>query len=290
MKNLIKSKLNLLSKLIKKEIHGRKSIQSLLFLTLRWLYNKEETKKYKHLNMLSYTAIKKIGFNLLKDLALAELTKDIALWLTKSDSQKSKIRLALRIDTTKSVKKYGKNIPELEWLYDYVNKCFINTHELFIVLASCGKKNYIVDLVLMNKSNRIGWNNLAQSSIKELLKRIGSLEGEFKRYCRFSFDGGFGNGTMLKFLSEEGFHYPVVKSGGTEKVKYDNENISLKKLEDKLALTGHFKEFNKKHNLEGDYCSATVELVNHDILVRAVLRRFKKKKGKKVQIFAFNFQ
>lgn len=281
MKILLKAKLIILSELIKKNIHGRKSIQSLLFLTLRWLYNKEETRKYKYLNLLTYRALKKVGVNLLRDFALAEFTKDFTLWLSKSDSQKSKTRLAFRIDITKSGKKYGKDIPGLEWLYDYVNECYIKTHEIFLVLVSFGNKNYIMDFVLMRKSNRIGWNNLAQKVINRLIKKIASLEADFKKYCRLSFDGGFGNGTMLQYLSEEHYQYAVVKSGGSDQVNYKNEIINLKKLEEKLALTGRFKVFNKKHNLEGEYCSAKVELINHNIPVKVVLRRFKKKKSKK---------
>jgi len=281
MKIFLQSKFNKLSELIKKEIHGRKSIQSLMFLTICWLYNKEETKKYKRLKILVYRPLKRISVKLLVDFALSEFKEDFSLWLNKSDSQKSKISVAMRIDTTKSGKKYGKDIPGLEWLYDYVNRCYIKTHEIFLVLISIGKKNYIVDFVLLKKSRRHGWNNLAQKSINKLLKRLGCLEGGFKRYCRLSFDGGFGNGTMMKYLLEQGFQYSVVKSGGKELVQYNDKVFTFKRLEEYLALTGNFEEFNKKHDLNGMYCAATIKLINHDILVRAVLRRFKKKKGKK---------
>lgn len=270
---------------IQKKITGNKSIQSLLFVTFNWLCNKGVTKKSQKLKTLAYRVMMKplrqFGVRLLRDFALSEFRKDFELWLTKSDSCKSKKRVSLRIDTTKTGKKYGKNIPELEWLYDYVNKCHINTHELFIVLVSIGKKNYIVDFVLMKKSERNGWKILTKKSIKRLLRNLFSLRKDFIEYARVSLDGGFGNGDIIKFLSQKGFRYVAVKSGGVDKVEYQEEELSLKGLENKLAQDRQFKDFNSKHRLKGEYCEVTVRLVKVDILVKIVLERFRKKKNQK---------
>ena len=184
----------------------------------------------------------------------------------------------MRIDTTKSGKKYGKCIPGLQWLYDYVNHCYINTHEIFLVLLSIGRKDYIVDFVLIKKSRRIGWDKLSEKSIKRLLKSLGPQAKAFKHLCRVSLDGAFGHGRMLKFLSEAGFHYTALKSGGKDLVQYQGNILTLKELDYELSVNGEFKKFNPKHNLEGDYCSGIAHLVSWNLPVKVLLRRFRRKK------------
>jgi len=56
--------------------------------------------------------------------------------------------------------------------------------------------------------------------------------------------------------------------------------LSLKDLERMLSKTGSFKEFNKGHRLDGEYCAVTARLANRDLTIRVVLRRFPSKKKK----------
>ncbi len=284
LNNFLKDKITNLSDTLKLKINGKKSIQALIFIVFISFYSKKETKKSKALINLSYTVLRKkirqLGYTLIRNYGLEEFKKNFTSWLTKSDSYKSKHRVKLRIDTTKTGKKYGFAIPELERLYDYVNKCHINTHELYICLISIDKKEYVLDFELVKKSNTKGDNKTAKKMIDRLIRSLGILSSPFIHYARVSLDGAWGNGEMLEYLSGKKFQYNAVKSGGNDLVCYQNDYISLKDLERALSITGKFKYFNEKHKLKGEYCSTNVCLKKSGLTIKVVLRRFYSEKSK----------
>ena len=114
-------------------------IKSLLYTSFRPLLSlNKKTKKMKELQKQSYYSLNKYSnstMHVLYSFGRKEFTGDFRNWLSETDSYKSKNRIAIRIDGTKSGKKYGKKIPELEVLWDYVNRCKIRTHEIYIFVV-----------------------------------------------------------------------------------------------------------------------------------------------------------
>lgn len=240
------------------------------------LIDKQITPKRSRVENLVYKALKlfpTLAFTLLRQFALNEFESDFSLWLKKSASSKSKHRIKVRIDGTFTGKKYANKMPFIKKLYDYVNACYIKTHTLYLLVVSIGKKDFIMDFELV-KDKKKGNNKIAKSMLNRLISSLNDAP-KFLHYCRLSLDGAWGNGDMLLWLSEMGFKYAVVKSGGKDLVHYNGENISLKNLERRLSTeTNDFTKFNPKHRLKGDYISVTVDLVNTNLTIRIVLRRF----------------
>ena len=258
-------------------------IKSLLYTSFRPLLSlNKKTKKMKELQKQSYYSLNKYSnstMHVLYSFGRKEFTGDFRNWLSETDSYKSKNRIAIRIDGTKSGKKYGKKIPELEVLWDYVNRCKIRTHEIYIFVVSIGKKDYIVDFILVKKAHRKGWNYLAIEMIERFLNALGSQSENFIEFGRLSLDGAWGNGEMMEYIESKGFRYNAVKSGGKDIIKFFGLEMSLKNLEIYLSTFFNFKKFNPVHKLKGEYCSGTVELKEKNIPIKIVLRRFPKSKG-----------
>ena len=240
------------------------------------LIDTKVTPKRRKVENLAYKSLKlfpKLAFTLLRLFALNEFEKDFSHWLKQSNSYKSKHRIKGRIDGTFTGKKYAKEMPFIKKLYDYVNSCYIKTHTLYIFVVSIDNKDYIVDFELVKKKKK-GSNKIAKQMINRFVSALNE-KNSFLHYCRLSLDGAWGNGDMLLYLYKKGFKYVSVKSGGKDLVHYNNEKISLKELERRLSTeTTGFKKFNPKRRLKGDYISITVDLVNTNLSIRIVLRRF----------------
>lgn len=276
IKPFLKKNIKNISGIIKQFTKGKKIIQSLIFKMFECLIDKKNTQKRRRIENLVYKALKYFPkffcIKLLRYYSRKELKKDYEEWLSKSHSHRSKKRLKARIDGTKTGKKYAKKMPLLKMLYDYVNRCYINTHVIYLMVVSIGNKDYIVDFRLVKKDND-SWNKIAKKMINILLRFLGKRKTTLN-YLRLSLDGAWGNGDMLLYLSNKGFKYVSIKSGGKDIVNYDGQTFNLKGLESYLSKEGSFKEFNPCHNLDGSYCSAIVHLDSKDIAIRVVLRRF----------------
>jgi hypothetical protein len=242
-KPFLKEKITKISEILNKKTKGKKIISSLLFTIFSCLFTMKETGNSKKQRNLAYKSLKIFpGFaiKLLRRFALKEFLNEYKIWETKSDTYKSKHKVKARIDGTKSGKKYGKMIPELERLWDYVNQCYIKTHEIYLFLVSIGHKDYIVDFLLVKKEKRDGWNKTAKRMINRQLKSLGYLKKSFLHYCRLSLDGAWGNGDMLKYLKEKAFKYVSIKSGGKDIVVYEGVEYTLKGLEFYLRTNGKY--------------------------------------------------
>lgn len=279
IKPFLKKNISKISEIIKQFTIGKKIILSFIFKMFECLLSNNETPKRRLVENLVYKALKlfpKLAFTLLRTFAVNEFNNDFDLWLKKSDSYKSKNKIKVRIDSTFTGRKYGTKIPSLKKLYDYVNNCYIKTHTLYILLLSIGNKDFIVDFELSKKDRKErGSNKVCKDMLSRLINTVTNKDSFF-HYCRLSLDGAWGNGDMLNWLSEKGFNYVSIKSGGKDLIVYkDGIIISLKDLERFLSTKNeYYKQFNPKHNLEGDYFSITVKLYNTGLPIRIVLRRF----------------
>lgn len=244
----------------------------------------EGSKKLNKVKSLAYKVLSKklirFAYQLIEGFALSEFKKDFQYWQTLSDSSKSKKRIAIRLDHTKSGHKYSKRMPELRKLYDYVSGSYINCHEIAVLLVSIGKKDYVVDFVLIKESHEGGYNVICQKLIKRFLNNLGGLKKDFLHYARLSLDGAYGNGTMMDFIEEKGFRYAAVKSSGKDLVEYQGNSMKLKELEQALSQRNDFREFNPKHGLKGDFVLSIVTMKRTGQEIKVLLRRFKAKKRK----------
>jgi hypothetical protein len=261
----------------------KKYIIALFWIMFKPLIRLKDTKTSRRIQNLAYKALKRfkrLPLRLVKHFSINELKIDLEQWLKKSDSYKSKHRIVARVDATKNGKKYAEKMPELAKLYDYVNKCYIKTHEIYIFLITIGRKHYIVDFCFVRRKKKFnkGCNDIAFRMIIDLLNDLWKYRSEFIHYCRLSLDGAWGNGTMLSEIKGLGFQYNALKSNGKDLVEYNGKVMRLKELEKLLSTEEGWKSFNPKHNLKGDYKSLEVKHVNEELSIKVVIRRFKSKK------------
>jgi len=244
-----------------------------------FLKNKKESCTIKKARELSYKVLKfekELADMFLRGYAVMEFREEFREWLKKSASTKSKKPILLRIDGSKTGYKYGKNIPELRKLYDYVKKCNISTHEIYILLASIGRKDFIVDLKIKAKQESV--NDIAIDMLHNFIENVGDLKSELMKYKRLSLDGAWGNGNMLKKLKDLGITNTAIKSSGKNIVILPTgEKLSLKDLEEELK-SSDFKQINSCHGLNDcEYTEIEVYFPEEELSVKVVLYRFKHK-------------
>jgi hypothetical protein len=268
--------------LLRNILKGKKSIGALLYWILLPFLNEKKSKTKSRLQNLVYKVLKSFPITAVQFLRCYGRTtfkNDFKEWLELSPSQKSKKHINVRVDGSKTGRKYGFIIPELQWLYDYVTKSKMLTHEIYVLLISIGDKDYIVDFLLKKKSDK-GTNKIAQNMLYNLYNSMGTLKSDYKQWVRISLDGAFGNGDMLKWLAKHNFINSALKSGGKDNCNFTwNNKIyrgTLKWLEGFLAKYGDFRTFNPCHKLSGEYVEIEVEISG--IIVKVLLIRFKKKK------------
>lgn len=203
-------------------------------------------------------------------------------WLKQIPSRKSETPIDIIADFTKTGKKYGKDIPLLYNLYDYVHKCHIKTHQICPLIICVGEREFIVDYELWDPNNRKGVNQTVQEMLKRFLDLLysygdGYLRKEFLQYGRLVLDGSWGNGSMLAWAKEMGFNFVVIKSGGKDLVEFEWNGRryvrSLKNLENFLKRNKYTKwlDFNVSHELPGKYTYIKVLLVEQNIMLKVLL-------------------
>ena len=277
-KIFIKNKILILRTLLKSKYNGEKTIISLIWYIFKPFIKLNETKKSKKMSNLCYKALGKhptFSKRFIRKLSLSALKFDLKAWSKYSASKKSKNKISIRIDATKGGNHYGKKIPELKKLYDYVSKSYIKSHTIYLLLVSIGKKDFIVDFYISKSKDAIKSNKIAKHMINKMLKGLGYYKTLMLNYGRLSMDGGWGNVTMIIWLSKMGFRYNSIKSSGTTKVIYKHNHYTLKGLEEYLLSRSWFKAFNKAHKLKGKYFSANVLLEDSLMEFRIIIRRFK---------------
>jgi hypothetical protein len=218
---------------------------------------------------------------LLKSFVNPIFEEDLSTWIASPAYNKSRNVLIARVDSSKTGKKYGHLIPETKVLYDYVDKKKMKTHEVFVLLISIGKKDYVGGFILCRKDRVDGVNESAKKLLQEFVSGLPlNLQSEFTRHCRIALDGAWGNGTMIAWLSKTGNPNWVVKSGGKDNVRdchgkvYTLKEFSIARQTECLRL-GLFKPLNRTH-LEGiEYYTERVQLVSQGYLeIALILVRF----------------
>lgn len=263
---------------------GKKSIGALIYWIFRPFLKDNQSKTIDRLKNLAYKVLKSFPIFAVKFLRVfgrSAFKDHFKRWLKYSASQKSKHPINARVDGTKTGRKYGFVIPELQYLYDYVTKSKMMTHEIYVLLISIGEKDYIVDFKL-KKKNEKGTNKIAQQMIYNLYNSMTSMKPDFKRWVKISLDGAFGNGSMVEWFARHNLKNIALKSGGKDNCNFVFNEImhkkTLKGLENYLAENVSFCKFNPCHKLKGEYVEIIAEI--NGIEVKVVLIRYEKKKKK----------
>jgi hypothetical protein len=266
---------------------GEKSIGALLFWILKPFIEPNGSKTQARLKDLGYKVLKIFpiaGVQLLRYLGRTAFKVHFSQWLSMSHSHKSKNPITCRVDGTKSGRKYGFSIPELQLLFDHVTNSRFKTHDLYVTMISIGHKDFIVDFLIKKKDDKGGVNRIVQRMIYNLCNSMGKHKAEFKKWVKIALDGAWGKGEILAWFTKHGFLNTVVKSGGVDLVKFQWKgttcSMKLKKMEKFLIEQAHFKSFNACHHLEGQYFELTGLLISAKVSVKIVLYRFQSKKGK----------
>ncbi len=235
---------------------------------------------YKVLNSLPFK-----GRNLLSYVSVNMFIESFIEWLKKPASRKSENQIDIIADFSKTGNKYGKKMPLLYRLYDYVHNCHIKTHQICPLIICLGEQEFLIDFALWDPYNRKGNNQIVQEMIELFLSSLksykdGYLVNEFLKWARLTLDGGWGNGRMINWAKKIGFKFFIVKSGGKDLVefKWNGRKYvrTLKGLERFLARNKHtrWQSFNKAYDLPGMYTYITVRLVSQNIDIKVLLLRF----------------
>jgi hypothetical protein len=270
-----------------------KARQSLIFTLLKpFLKRNFKSKIMKRVQQLAYKVLPDIrsqGRRLLQDFSKILFENDFRDWLSKHKSKRSRKLLIARVDDTKSGRKYGFKIPELQYLYDYVKKSKYKTHQLYVLMISIGEFDYIVDYIFeKSRKNEKGKSKIAYNMLTDFIKRLSpDLREEFGKEVRIALDGAYGNiRTIEDFVvfnnGEQKVKYSlVVKSGGKQKFIIENNvELGLKEIKKWMIKNKKkFKKFDKCHKLKGSYKEVIGKSVEGNIKLKLVLCRFKKKKG-----------
>ena len=290
-----KMKLQTIKNCISRQVKGIKSAAALLFLAFTPLIHRKETKLLSRIRNLSNKAINRLtcsGSDLVLDMAIEQFIPDFTHWLNSSDSQRSKYPLQARVDATKTGYHYGYQMPGLARLYDYVKNMYLRTHVLYPLLISIGDKEYVCGYFLKSENSPEGDNEIVKKVFNNFLAKLPPhLRNEFKKQVKVSLDGGWGNGTALKWFFENEMFHTVTKSGGKDIIQ-ELDGIyegSLKSYEEHLIYIANknqdWREFDKCHKL-GDvkYVCNDVWLKNSHLKIRILLLKFRNYSAKKLGI------
>ncbi len=179
------------------------------------LYNREKSKllaKVRYLAYKIFSDTRSDGERLVRKTGKYLFEDEFRRWISKHPSNRALNQLIIRVDDTKSGRKYGFMIPELQYLYDYVKKCSYSTHIVFVLMVSIGSYDFIVDFRF--KKSEVNGSII---SLDGVYRNLFSLE-DFLNYKKNDVEFG-----KLAF---------VIKSGGKQKVKLPNGlELSLKEAE-----------------------------------------------------------
>jgi len=281
IKNLIEHTKNTL----KSQARAVKSRLALLYICYRPLMSPIEDKLDSRYKNLAYKVMSNLEIDsstLLLEFVKSDFIKDFTVWLSKSNAHHSKTLIGGRIDQTKLGEHFGKNIPELQYLYDYVEKRKYNTHVISILMINIGKKEYIVGYHLSKKDNIDGINKIAQDLISNFRKSLPEeLHAAFNHHVRFSLDGAWGTGSMLKWFLDSRIKHVTIKSGGKDLIWVNDFElpISLKDYEsflvNDLNTNRGWREFNSCHKLKNVvFYIAPAYLADNNVEIQLLLLKF----------------
>ena len=262
---------------------------ALIYYMLRPFLSKAKQKKLKKNRLMSYyimSNIRSYGQYTLFKFSKTLFEKDFKEWLSKDPSNRSRNLLIAKVDDTKSGRKYGFRIPELQYLYDYVKKSKYKTHQIFVLMISLGNYDYIIDFAYKKKEHSDGYK-LAIDMLCNFVKKLSpDLKEDFIANLRVTLDGSYGKLKIVNELANCGYDINyVIKSGGQQMCKLpDGKKMKLKQCEVWMKENLKFKDFNEIHGFKGSYCETCAQLVNRNgdnIRVKLLLCRFKSKRRAK---------
>ena len=286
---MIKKHLTKLKRFLEDKVNGAKRQGAFLYFCLKPFIKRKKTEFSKKLTQNQYKLLNHVlnrGSELTPELAKQEFIKDFPDWLAKNDSHKTKNQLIVRTDASKTGKHYGKNMPYLKKVYDYVLKAYIKSYTIYPLHISLGAKEYIAGYYFKtddSDGDNIIFQNLLNTFIDELPS---NMREEFKCHARITLDGGWGNGATMKWLSENTSKRVAVKSGGKDKVvnTKGEQFKSTKQYEDMMIdrlnnRKNGWKKFEPCHDLDGvEYYSEPLEMVTVKLTIVIVLLKFIPKK------------
>lgn len=276
---------------LKSQVHGIKQVGALLYLCLSSLIIPKQTPMYDRIQNYSYKALASCpveGQDLLSAFVQPAFEEDFRKWLDQEPFYKSRHPVISRIDASKLGRHYGNTIPHMKWQYDYVTKSNIKTLCIYVLLISIGDKEYIGGYTIPQLEGDTGSNLIAQDLFSAFYDALPSdLKQPFQEWGRVALDGGWGNGTMVSWLKEKGYHHVVIKSGGKDKVvdSCGHEYASLRDYEDMLISTlddesESWRQFNSCYHLDGVwYYTEKVTLQTKNTEVQVVLLKYPAKKA-----------
>lgn len=266
---------------------GIKSAGAFLFWMFESLLPRVEPqleKRIKNLGTKALNNLLSLNNSWLMDFTLKEFIPDFRDWLSHRESHYSKHPLKLCIDATKLGEHYGKAMPGLKKLYDYVQKRNINTHQLFVLQISLGKKEYIPCFILVDPKKGCGNYEAMTKMIEKWVNRLpADLKNDFYYLCKIALDGAWGHAKVFEYFEQTPFRRIAIKSGGTSNIVVKNKFI-LSLVEYKKLLIGSLELGNlqwttpkKCHNLPGvQYYTQVVTFHKNNVPVRLVLVKYQK--------------
>jgi hypothetical protein len=268
-----------------RQVTGKKSIGALLYGIFAPLIHRKHTPllaRVKGLWNKNINTLPLSGNDIVTLIAMEKFIPDFREWLSHKPSYWSKHPFNLRIDGSKTGHHYGKYIPELKNLYDYVKKCYIRTHVIYPILVSLGRKHYVCGFVLKKKSIPDGENAIAQKLIQDFYNGLpADLQPKFMERERISLDGGWGNGGCMKWLYKKGYRHVSIKSGGKDIVRGADKIFrgSLKEFEDHSVWCANrdklWKDFSPCHGYpDVQYYEENILLINQNLKIKAVIFKF----------------
>lgn len=292
--NNIKPRINNIKKSLQGQVNGIKKVGALLYLCLLPLLIPKQTSIYKRFQNYSYKALATCdleGYEMLSAFMQPEFETDFRKWLNEDRPYQSRHPIISRIDASKLGHHYGKNIPGLKWLYDYVTRCNIKTLCIYVLLITIGDKEYIGGYVIPwseGDEKAIGSNHIAQNLLEAFCNALPTdLVGSFKKWSRISLDGDWGSGSMLAWLKGNGYHHNAVKSGGKDIVidSCGTPYKSLREFQDMLIVMLedsplYWRRFNPCYHLDGIlYYTEKARLKTSNLEVQVVLLKYPVKKA-----------
>ena len=286
-KNFLRQQFKKLLSSYNKDYFTEKGWQAIFLEMLKpLLYNRKRSKLLAKVQYLAYkifSDMRSDGENLVRKAGKYLFEDEFRRWISKHPSNRALNQLIIRVDDTKSGRKYGFKIPELQYLYDYVNKCSYSTHKVFVLMVSIGSYDFIVDFKF--KKSEVNGSKIAFEMISEFINHLSKdLREIFEKEVKIALDGAYGNLVSLEdFLNykknnvEFGKLAFVVKSGGKQKVKLPNGLVlSLKEVERFIIENHLFKSFSLCHCFgeSVSYAEQIATIIDKPYKLKLVLCRF----------------
>lgn len=288
MDTKIQNYIQLTKNTFESQIKGDKSIGSMVYWTFKSIIHKdnEVTRRFEQLGYKVLDRFPLSGEELLKAFITPHLVSELKIWKKKDAPYRSRHPIQMRVDGTKGGRKYGKYIPELQNLYNYVEGNYIHTHDIYVLLVSIGEKDFVVGFLFHKKEDDLGINAIVQCLLTDLIDQVGGELGiMLKRYGRVSLDGAWGNGKMLTWLYENHFYNIAIKSSGKDNIRDNQGNeYSLKDFErmhKDILDDSFYQDFNPCHRLKRVvYYKQDVTLVSSGLEIQLIFLKYPAKKKK----------